>query len=223
MDSPISVAVGELTVQESEKLQYLLGELVIRLVMTPERGRGGRVRSRRPPHPEVDPVRGESVEHAELLGDHQRCVVGQHDTARPEPNPLGLSDEPRHHQLRRGCGGTGHRVVLGHPEPSQATPIGQARQLDHRPERLADRLPYAGVGVVEDGQCEGGVPGCRSYVRGRSGGGGQLLSSGLLRCWFSGPRGPGVRSGRGCCPPVRHRFPRPRPTRRSSRPGRGWS
>ena len=45
------------------------------------------------PEPEVDPARVQRGERAELLGDHQRRVVGQHDPAGAEPDRLGVGGD----------------------------------------------------------------------------------------------------------------------------------
>ena len=76
---------------------------------------GDRVGARGPPDAEVDPAGVGRLEQGELLGDDQGCVVGQHDPARADPDPLGGGgdhrDEDRRVRRRHGR----HVVVLGQP------------------------------------------------------------------------------------------------------------
>jgi hypothetical protein len=44
---------------------------------------------------EIDPAGVQRVEHAELLGDDERLVVGQHDPARPDADRGGGAGQVR--------------------------------------------------------------------------------------------------------------------------------
>ena len=73
--------VGEIALQ----LHHVLREGVGVAVQRPaHRARDALVRSRRAAEAEVDAAGEQRVERAELLGDHQRRVVGQHDAARAD-------------------------------------------------------------------------------------------------------------------------------------------
>jgi len=52
--------------------------------MSPKRLGGELIRSRRAAEAQVDPAGEEGRQGAELFGDHERGVVGQHDTARAD-------------------------------------------------------------------------------------------------------------------------------------------
>jgi len=49
----------------------------------PERAGGGLIGARGPPHAEVDPAGKQRRQSAELLGDHERRMVRQHDPPAP--------------------------------------------------------------------------------------------------------------------------------------------
>ena len=55
------------------------------------------------------------LERPELLGDHERRVVRQHDPSRPDPDRLGRVCEVRDHDRRRRAGDPAQVVVLGDP------------------------------------------------------------------------------------------------------------
>ena len=112
MDILVRVALREVVVDEAEQFQHLLWKVVIGIVAPPQRCRRLPVGSRGAAQSEVDAPRGERLEHAELLGDHQRCVVGQHHAAGTEPDALRLAGQASHHQLGREGRGTGHGVVF---------------------------------------------------------------------------------------------------------------
>jgi hypothetical protein len=60
----------------------------------PAQGAGGAlVGAGRPADTEIDPAGVQRVEHAELLGDDQRLVVGQHHAARADADPRGDTGE----------------------------------------------------------------------------------------------------------------------------------
>jgi len=60
--------------------------------------------ARRAAEAEVDPVRIEAGQGAELLGDHQRRVVGQHDPAGPDADGLSAAGDIADDHRGRGAG-----------------------------------------------------------------------------------------------------------------------
>src|SRR5699024_7945140 len=93
MDILVRMPGGELVGKEAEQLENLLGEPVIGVCAAAQCLGSGPVCAGSPPEPEVDPVRGESRQHPELLGDDKWCMVRKHDSARPESDVRGLGDE----------------------------------------------------------------------------------------------------------------------------------
>ena len=65
---------------------------------------------------EVDAAGVERLERAELLGDHERRVVRQHDAARADADRRRAAGDVPDHDRRRGARDAGHVVVLGEPE-----------------------------------------------------------------------------------------------------------
>ncbi len=150
--------VGEVVVQEAGQLGELLRKLVGPLVQplrTAQRGGGGAVGAGRAAEAEVDAAGGHRLQRAELLGDHQRRVVGQHDAAGAEPDAVGVRGEVRQ-QDRGGRGGhPGHRVVLGDPVAVEAAALGRAGDADGGAYGLGGGVSRAHGHQVQYGQGDG--------------------------------------------------------------------
>jgi hypothetical protein len=59
--------------------------------------------------------RVKGIQRAELFGDDQRRVVGQHDSARAHPDLCGGGGDVADHDRPGGAGDARHVVVLGQP------------------------------------------------------------------------------------------------------------
>ena len=57
--------------------------------VSPKRPSSEVIRSRSATDAKIDSPRMESFEHGELFRDNERCVVGQHDAARPKTDAVG--------------------------------------------------------------------------------------------------------------------------------------
>ena len=79
----------------------------------------------------------ERLEGRELLGDHQRRVIRQHDAARSEADPRGpcCGGRRQHRWRRRGDGR--HVVVLGEPVPAVARADRRRRRRTGMPQQPA--------------------------------------------------------------------------------------
>ena len=132
---PVRPVAGE----EAEQVHELLGEIVRgqRLRRAAQRRRRDLVRTRRAADAEVDAAGMERLEHAELLGDHQRHMVGQHHAAGADPDDLRRVGDVTDQHGRRRAGDAGHVVVLGHPEPVETEVLGALGQVDGGPECVA--------------------------------------------------------------------------------------
>ena len=74
----------------SDQFDHVVGKCVgVHVLGASQRSGGDLVRAGGPPKPEVDPARVQSFERAELLGHHERGVVGEHDAARTDPQRRG--------------------------------------------------------------------------------------------------------------------------------------
>jgi hypothetical protein len=76
------------------------------------------------------------LERPELLGDHERRVVREHDPSRPDTDRRGRIREVCDHDRRRCAGDPVQVVVLGDPVPLVAESLGVAHEVD----RVAKRL-----------------------------------------------------------------------------------
>ena len=82
---------------------------------TPQCEKGALVGARGSAEPEVDPAGIQGGERAELLGDHERRMVGQHDPTRADPDRRRPRGHVRDHDRRCGARDTRHVVVLREP------------------------------------------------------------------------------------------------------------
>ena len=106
----------------------------------PQRPQRMAITARRAAQAEVDAAGIERGQSAELLGDHERRMVRQHDAAGPDADRRGgACDVADHDGCGRGCDAR-HVVVLGEPEALKAECFGVACQRDRMEERLSRRL-----------------------------------------------------------------------------------
>ena len=83
------------------------------------------VRTGRTAETEIDAAREQRVKCAELLGDDQRVVIGQHDPARADPDcRCRVADMGEHHRHRR-TGKPVSSVMLRRPEALGARSLGR--------------------------------------------------------------------------------------------------
>ena len=90
------------------------------------------------------------VERAELFGDEQRRVVGQHDAAGAEADRRGVRGDVRdEHCRRRRCDGR-DVVVLGVPDPPVAGLLRALGKRDAPGQAVGDRLALTDGREIED-------------------------------------------------------------------------
>jgi hypothetical protein len=111
---------------------------------------------RRAPQAQVDPPRIERIQRAELFGDHQRVVVGQHDPARAQPDRGGMVAHMGERDRHGRAGDPFHAVVFGHPVALIAAALGHLREQGRLGERLAYRSALDHGHEIEDGQFHDG-------------------------------------------------------------------
>ena len=134
------------------QFQHVLGETVFvrRRQVTAQRAHRRTIGAGRAAQPQVDAAGEQRRQRAELLRDRQRCVVGQHDPARADPDRRGrrrdLADQ------HRGGGGRDafHVVMFGDPVARVAQPLGVLRERDAVVERLGGGAALDDGGEVED-------------------------------------------------------------------------
>ena len=145
--------------------------------VAPQRHPGPLVGPRRAAEPEVDPARVQRRQRPELLGDHQRRVVGQHDPAGAEPDRLGVGGDVGDQHRRRRGGDRRDVVVLGVPDPpvaarsaacaSSTLPAKLSATVSSRPTAARSRIERGTVGFVPSGDTIGGplAPNLSRYVK----------------------------------------------------------
>ncbi|WP_431226190.1 hypothetical protein [Burkholderia contaminans] len=146
-----------------------LGDIIRKRVgaadqVTAQRARRGLVGAGRAAEAEVDAPRIQRRERAELLGDHQRRVVRQHDAARPDPDrPRGARDMADHDGRGRARD-AGHVVMLGEPVALVTPAFRMLREIDG----IAECLGSVGAGR-NGGEIEYGKRSHRmAFERGRA-------------------------------------------------------
>jgi hypothetical protein len=130
----------------SQQLHHVAREVVrVRHQVPPHGARGDHVGARRAAEAEVDAARVQGGEGAELLRDHQRRVVRQHDAAGADADGARARRDVGQRDGRWRRWRCRHVVVLGHPVALVAQRLGVPREV----ERVAQRLP--GVAAFGDG------------------------------------------------------------------------
>ena len=102
----------------------------------PQRLRRALIGAGRTAKTEIDAVAVKRLQRAELLGDDQWRVIGQHDAARSDADRPGARGNGADHHGGRGAGDARHVVMFGQPEPLVAPPFGMLREI----ERIAEGL-----------------------------------------------------------------------------------
>ena len=85
---------------------------------------GDLIGARRSADAEIDPSRVQGFQGAELLGDDQRRMVGQHHPASPHADGGGSARDVADDHCRGGAGDAAHVVVLRHPIAHIAPTLG---------------------------------------------------------------------------------------------------
>ena len=151
-DVPVgmTVAVGtrEEVLQRHELLRKVLGRQ--RLHAAPQGQRRDLVRPGGPPDPQVDAARIQRLQHAELLSDHERRVVGEHYPARADPHGGGSAGDLANQHRRGGTGDPRHVVMLRHPVAPVAPRLDVAGQVDRPAQRFSGRDPRRHRAQIED-------------------------------------------------------------------------
>ena len=114
--------------------------------------RRDRVRAGRPAEAKVDPAGKQRGQRAELLGDHQRRVIRQHDSTRADPDRGRTRRHVPDHHGRGRAGDAGHVVMLRHPVPAIAQLLGMARQVERAVQRVGGCAALVDRREIEDGK-----------------------------------------------------------------------
>ena len=119
------------------------------------------------PRPEIDAAGMECCERAELFGDDQRRVVGQHDATRADADGRGAGGDMADDDGGRGTRDARHVVMFGEPVAVVAEPLGVAGEVERVLQRLADGAAFRYGREIEDGKdSHNNLPGWRSNLQG---------------------------------------------------------
>ena len=142
----------------AQQFDDIVGELVrVGGQVAPQRAGGRLVGSRRAAESQVDTSGKQGFQRAELLGNHQGGMVGQHDAAGPDPNPGGAGCDVADHHGGGRAGDSRHAVVLGQPVAPVAQGFRVAGQIQGIAQGLAGIAAAGDGGEVEDGEWNHGA------------------------------------------------------------------
>ena len=129
-----------------------------RLEVAAQRACGQPVRPRRTSEAELDAPGEKSGQRAELLGDHERRMIRQHDAAGADADRLRAGGDVADDDRRGRAGDAGHVVVLGQPEAPVVPAFGVLREVEGVAQRGGGVAAQADGGEIEDrkGDHDGG-------------------------------------------------------------------
>src|SRR5918994_5214108 len=142
--------------REGEKLAEPLRKVIrLELVLRAAQRRGCHgVRARGAPYAEIYSSRMQRLQNAEGLRDLERGVVGEHDPASADPDPLRYVGDVPDHDLRRRTGYARQIVVLRQPVALVAEPVGEPGELERVAQRPGTIRARTDRRDVEDGEPE---------------------------------------------------------------------
>ncbi len=110
------------------------------------------IRSRCTPEPEIDSIRIQRCERAELLCDDQRRVVRQHDAARADANGPGAAGDVPDDDRRGRARDSFHAVMFGEPEAQEPEFFRSLRKAQRVAERVGGRCALRDGGEIQNGE-----------------------------------------------------------------------
>src|SRR5205085_3653327 len=125
------VAAGYRVAEIVLELEHVAREVVlVRGEGSAERLRGSAVGAGGAAEAQVDAAGEQRLESAELLGDGQRRVVGEHHPAGADANVRRAGADISEGDGGRRAGDPGHRMMLRHPEAVVAEPLAEAGEVE---------------------------------------------------------------------------------------------
>ena len=141
--------VGEQALQ----LHHVLGKGVgIGLERPPKRAGDALVGTGRAAKAKIDPAGKQRLQRAELLGDLQRRMVGQHDPAGADADRSRCRRDMADHHRRRRAGDPRHAVMFRAPIAAIAKRFGMPREIGGIGERLGNRAAFDDGDEIEQGK-----------------------------------------------------------------------
>jgi len=103
---------------------------------------------------EIDAAGVEGFKGAELFGDDEGSVVGQHDAAASDADGAGGSRDMADENRRCGAGKAGDGMMFGQPEALIAPLLSSLSEMDGPGDGAARRLAGAHADEIEYGNCQ---------------------------------------------------------------------
>ena len=116
--------------EKALQLLHVLRESIGRHRISTQRAHRWTIGARRATESQIDPSREQRLESPELLGDHERRMVREHDAAGADPDARGAGCDMCDHHGGRRTGDPDHVVVLGEPVAVIAEPLGVPGQIE---------------------------------------------------------------------------------------------
>ncbi|MNC29208.1 hypothetical protein D3C75_774490 [compost metagenome] len=143
---------AHLVTEVAHQLTHVRRKIIhLAAALAAQRLHGALISTGRAAKTEIDAIRIERGQRAELLGDHQGRVVRQHDAAGPQPQGAGgagqMADE-------HGGGGTGdprHVVMFRQPVAVIAPALGMPGQILRMTKRLGRQATFGDGHQIQDG------------------------------------------------------------------------
>ena len=106
---------------------------------------------------EIDPAGKHPRQHAEGLRHLEGAVMGQHDSAAADLEPLRRRGHGADQRLGAGAGQHRGGVMLGQPITVIAEAVRQPGEIDAVAQRLSTRRPFGNRRLVEDAEAPEGA------------------------------------------------------------------
>ena len=133
--------------EERLQLEHILRERVGAVMVTAQREHRQLVGARRAAEAEVDPPGVQRRERPELLRDHERRMVREHDPARADADRARPAGDVRDHDRGRGARDAGRVVMLREPEALVAPALGVLCEVERVAQRAADTVSPSTIGA----------------------------------------------------------------------------
>jgi hypothetical protein len=136
--------------QQCLQLQHVLRKRFSGGGIAPHRPHRMLIGTRGAAEAEIDPAVVQRRERAELFGDHERRVVGQHDAAGADPDRFRSAGDVADDNRGGGARDTAHVVVFGDPVARVAERFGVPGKVAGVVERLAGVCLFSYADEIED-------------------------------------------------------------------------
>jgi len=120
------------------------------LQIAAQRASGALIGAGRAAEAQIDPAGVKRGERAELLRDHERRVIRQHDAARADANRFRAARHVADHDRGRRAGNARHVVMLRQPEALVVPLFRMLGEVERIPERVRRRGARGDRREVED-------------------------------------------------------------------------